>query len=91
MKTGDEFFLFESLVVLRAARQGAPEDWLVFMGALSSESLVAQAPAPWERYTENFVRYVRVRLFSQHIAVRAGMARFLVGAISCIPAAEAAW
>ena len=53
-RLGDAFFLFESLVLLRAARQGAPEDWSVFMGALSSESLAAQTPAPWERYTENF-------------------------------------
>ena len=50
----DAFFLFETLVLLRAAKASDPEAWSRFLDQLSSDSLVQTHPGPWELYTRSF-------------------------------------
>ena len=53
-KLEDAFFLFETLALLRATKLHAPEDWSVFMAALSWNLVVRQNIEPWQRYAETY-------------------------------------
>jgi hypothetical protein len=50
----DAFFLFETLALLRAARESDQMNWSRFITDLSSKELVSAEPEPWERYTWSF-------------------------------------
>lgn len=51
---GDVHFLFETLALLRSAKESSPEDWEGFRQALASEVLVSANPEPWHRYSRSF-------------------------------------
>lgn len=53
-KLGDAFFLFETLALLRTAKETEPERWSTFVQALKSEELVRANLGPWMRYTQSF-------------------------------------
>lgn len=52
-KLADAFFLFETLALLRSAKETSSEKWSTFMQALSSEAIVNTNREPWERYTRS--------------------------------------
>ena len=52
-KIADAHFLFESLALLRSARESRSTNWRRFRQALASESLVQNDPQPWNRYIES--------------------------------------
>ena len=49
----DVRFLFESLALLRSARESRLRDWQRFRQELASEPLVRNDPQPWNRYVES--------------------------------------
>lgn len=50
----DVDFLFETLALLRSAKESSPDDWQRFREALASEVLVNANPEPWRRYSLSF-------------------------------------
>lgn len=50
----DAFFLFETLALLRTAKETEPKYWSRFMQTLKSEKLVSVGPEPWMRYTRSY-------------------------------------
>ena len=50
----DADFLFETLALLRSAKESSPDDWQRFREALASEVLVNANPEPWRRYSLSF-------------------------------------
>lgn len=50
----DVHFLFETLALLRAAKESSPDGWESFRQALESEVLVNANPEPWDRYSRSF-------------------------------------
>lgn len=50
----DVDFLFETLALLRSAKESSPDDWQRFREALASEALVNANPEPWRRYSRSF-------------------------------------
>ena len=53
-EVSEAHFLFETLVLLRAARDADPVLWADFLTSLSAEPLLRAQPEPWELYTRNF-------------------------------------
>lgn len=47
-------FLFETLALLRSAKESSPDEWKNFRQALVSEVLVRANPEPWYRYSHSF-------------------------------------
>ena len=47
-------FLFETLALLRSAKESSPDEWKSFRLALESEVLVRANPEPWYRYSRSF-------------------------------------
>lgn len=50
----DAHFLFETLALLRSAKESSLGDWENFRQALESEVLVRANPEPWYRYSRSF-------------------------------------
>ena len=53
-EVAEAHFLFETLVLLRAAKNASPVLWASFLTSLSAEPLVRAHPEPWKLYTQNF-------------------------------------
>ena len=54
-KLNESYFLFETLALLRTAKNDDPEQWSQFMQLLSSDALVAADPYDsWGLYTESY-------------------------------------
>ena len=47
-------FLFETLALLRSAKESSPDEWKSFRQVLESEFLVRANPEPWYRYSRSF-------------------------------------
>ena len=50
----DAHFLFETLALLRSAKESSLDGWKNFRQALESEVLVRTNPEPWELYSSSF-------------------------------------
>lgn len=50
----DAHFLFETLALLRSAKESSPDDWKHFRQALESDILVRENPEPWYDYSRSF-------------------------------------
>ena len=53
-KVVDVHFLFETLALLRSAKESSPDEWKSFRQALESKVLVRANLEPWYRYSRSF-------------------------------------